>query len=76
MNKKNYITTDEITYNILVKKIEQLQSNWNSLKEYITSKEKPKVFSAKNGKTLELGIEIAFDLVSNKMNELEGKDNK
>ena len=51
----------------------QLQSNWNSLSEFVTLKEKPKVFGAKNGKTLELAIDLVFDMVLDKMNELEGK---
>ena len=55
----------------------KLQSNWNSLREFVTLKEKPKVFGAKNGKTLELAIDLVFDMVLDKMNELEGeKDNE
>ena len=58
----------------LQEQINELQSNWNSLREFVTLKEKPKVFGAKNGKTLELAIDLVFDMVLNKMNELEGKD--
>lgn len=56
------------------KQSNQLQSNWNSLREFVTLKEKPKVFGAKNGKILELAIDLVFDMVLDKMNELEGKD--
>lgn len=55
--------------------ISKLQSNWNSLREFVTLKEKPKIFGAKNGKTLELAIDLVFDMVLDKMNELEGVDN-
>lgn len=54
--------------------IDKLQSNWNSLRQFVTLKEKPKVFGAKSGKTLELAMEIVFDMVLDKMNELEGED--
>ncbi len=54
----------------------QLQSNWNSLREFVTLKEKPKVFGAKNGKTLELAMEFVFDMVLDKMNELEGEEDE
>lgn len=55
-------------------KCNQVQSNWNSLREFTTLKEKPKVFGAKNGKTLELAMEFVFNMVLDKMNELEGKN--
>ena len=61
------------TPNEIINYIEQLQSNWNSLREFVTLKEKSKVFGAKNGKTLELAIDLVFDMVLDKMNELEGK---
>ena len=54
----------------------ELQSNWNSLREFVTLKEKPKVFGAKNGKALELAMEFVFDMVLDKMNELEGDNNE
>ena len=61
---------------ITMQEKENLQSNWNSLREFVTLKEKPKVFSAKNGKTLELAMEFVFDMVLDKMNELEGINNE
>ena len=58
----------------LQEQINELQSNWNSLRKFVTLKEKPKVFGAKDGKTLELAMKFVFDMVLDKMNELEGKD--
>lgn len=55
-------------------KCNQVQSNWNSLRDFVILKEKPKVFGAKSGKTLELAMEIVFNMVLDKMNELEGKN--
>ena len=61
---------------ILLNHTSNLQSNWNSLREFVTLKEKPKVFGAKNGKALELAMEFVFDMVLDKMNELEGDNNE
>ena len=65
MKDKNYTTTDEITYNMLVQKIEQLQSNWNSLREYCKEYADKDTMSS-----------IIFGVVLDKMNELEGVDNE
>ena len=63
MRDENYITTDEITYNMLVQKIEQLQSNWNSLKDWVFENIDSIKFNS-------------YDDVLDKMNELEGVDNE
>ena len=73
-NKLVIKAENELYIKELLKRNNQLQSNWNSLREFVTLKEKPKVFGAKNGKTLELAIDLVFDMVLDKMNELEGKD--
>ena len=64
----------QIKYNKVLKEKIKLQSNWNSLRKFVTLKEKPKVFGAKDGKTLELAMKFVFDMVLDKMNELERKD--
>ena len=48
------------------KKLEQLQSNWNSLREWIKE----------NNYGFNLSSNATLNKVLDKMNELEGKDNK
>ena len=40
MKDENYVTTDEITYKMLVKKIDQLTNNWNELEEWVKELQK------------------------------------
>lgn len=65
---------DEETIRIYKRGYYQQKNRWDKLKEFVTLKEKPKVFGAKNGKTLELAMEFVFDMVLDKMNELEKRD--
>lgn len=47
MKDENYITTDEITYKMLVKKIDQLTNNWIELEEWVmqdVKDEKPDLY--------------------------------
>ena len=56
--------------------INQLQSNWNSLREWLKNDEQ-KYFTfqpKQNGKTLQAGIKVGLDMVLDKMNELERGD--
>ena len=62
----------------LSQKYAELQSNWNSLREWLeTDEQKYFTFQPRqNGKTLQAGIKVGLDMVLDKMNELEGeKDN-
>ena len=55
---------------------DKLQSNWNSLKEWLkTDEQKYFTFQPRqNGKTLQAGIKVGLDMVLDKMNELESCD--
>ncbi len=65
---ESYITTDEITYSMLAQKIEKLQSNWNSLREYIEKQREHYRYFKDNR------YRIFLSELVDKMNELEGKE--
>ena len=64
------------TINMYQEKYDKLQSNWNSLREWLkTDEQKYFTFQPRqNGKTLQAGIKVGLDMALDKMNELEGKD--
>lgn len=71
-----YETIDEniLDINYMIYEIDKLQSNWNSLREWLKNDE-GKYFTfqpRQNGKTLQAGIKIGLDMALDKMNELEG----
>ena len=71
---QNQVKTTLLYIEQLEKEKEKLQSNWNSLREYVTTKDNAKIFGVETGKTLQFGIELGFKSVLDKMEKLEGGD--
>ena len=57
-------------------KCNQLQSNWNSLREWITNENNNYHYGLRSGKTLLYGKFLGRVDVLDKMNELEGVENE
>lgn len=66
-------------YNLeeLIKEAKQLQSNWNSLREWLESDNQVYFCNQtrQNGKAFETGFKFGLAVVLDKMNELEGDNN-
>lgn len=66
----------QIKYNKVLKEKIKLQSNWNSLREWINTENCKYHYGIRSGKTLLYGEFLGRLEVLDKMNELEGVDNE
>lgn len=75
-NQMKYVANLIIQLEKIENKYNQLQSNWNSLKEWLKKDDNVYICysSQKSNKTFETGIRFGLRFALDKMNELEGKD--
>lgn len=82
-NSDECMTTEDMPYYqnriMLLEENKQLKANWNKLKEYIKEtklKEFEKSYGKRHGKTFTQAELIVCNMITSKMQELEGSDNE